>query len=62
MSAMKSVVMCLLRVKLELSKESRVITCATYSTHTGLYRYKRLMFGATSAPEICQHAIQEALH
>ena len=46
--------------QLELSEESRDIT--TFSTHTGLYRYKRLMFGVTSAPEIHQHAIQKALH
>ena len=46
--------------QLELSEESRDIT--TFSTHAGLYRYKRLMFGVTSAPEIYQHAIQQALH
>lgn len=32
-----------------LSEESRHIT--TFVTHRGLYRYKRLMFGVTSAPE-----------
>ena len=46
--------------QLELSEESRDIT--TFSTHAGLYRYKRLMFGVTSAPEIYQHAIQQALY
>ena len=46
--------------QLELSEESRDIT--TFSTHAGLYCYKRLMFGVTSAPEIYQHAIQQALH
>ena len=46
--------------QLELSEESRGIT--TFTTHAGLYRYKRLMFGITSAPEIYQHAIQQALH
>ena len=46
--------------QLELSEESRDIT--TFSTHAGRYRYKRLMFGVTSAPEIYQHAIQQALH
>ena len=46
--------------QLELSEESRDII--TFSTHAGLYRYKRLMFGVTSAPEIYQHAIQKALH
>ena len=46
--------------QLELSEESRDIT--TFSTHAGLYRYKRLMFDITSAPGIYQHAIQQALH
>lgn len=46
--------------QLELSEESCDIT--TFSTHAGLYCYKRLMFGITSAPEIYQHAIQQALH
>ena len=46
--------------QLELSEESRDIT--TFSTHAGLYRYKKLMFGVTSVPEIYQHAIQQALH
>ena len=46
--------------QLELSEESRGIT--TFMTHAGLYRYKRLMFGITSAPEIYQHAIQQAVH
>ena len=45
--------------QLELSEESRDIT--TFSTHAGLYPYKRLMIGVTSAPEIYQHAIQQAL-
>ena len=46
--------------QLELSEESRDIT--TFTTHAGLYRYKRFMFGVTSAPDIYQHAIQQALH
>ena len=46
--------------QLQLSDESRGIT--TITTHAGLYRYKRLMFGIASAPEIYQHAIQQALH
>lgn len=46
--------------QLKLSEESCDIT--TFSTHAGLYCYKRLMFGITSAPEIYQHAIQQALH
>lgn len=40
--------------------DSRGIT--TFTTHTSLYRYKRLMFGITSTPEIYQHALQQALH
>ena len=46
--------------QLELSEESRDIT--TFTKHAALYRYKRLLFGVTSAPEIYQHAIQKALH
>jgi len=46
--------------QLELSEETRDITA--FSTHAGLYRYKRLVFGVTSAPEIYQHAIQQTLH
>ncbi|KAL9988936.1 hypothetical protein ACROYT_G003432 [Oculina patagonica] len=46
--------------ELELSEESRDIT--TFTTHAGLDRYKRLIFGITSAPEIYQHALQQALH
>jgi len=45
--------------QLELSGESRGIKM--FTTRAGLYRYKRLMFGITSAPEIYQHAIQQAL-
>ena len=29
--------------------------------HTGLYRYKHLMFGVSAVPEIYQHVIQEVL-
>lgn len=36
--------------QLELEEASRPVT--TFATHTGLYRYKGLMFGVTSAPEI----------
>ena len=32
-----------------------------FITHKGLYRYKRLMFGISSAPELYQHTIQQAL-
>ena len=46
--------------QIELEPESRGIT--TFTTHKGLRRYKRLMFGITSAPEIYQHVIQQALH
>lgn len=35
--------------QLELSPKSREIT--TFATHTGLYRYKRLLFGVCSASE-----------
>ena len=45
--------------QIELAEESRGIT--TFSTHCGLYRYKRLMFGITSAPEVYQHIIQQVL-
>ena len=42
-----------------LSQESRHIT--TFVTHRGLYRYKRLMFGVTSAPEKYQQVIRDVL-
>ena len=45
--------------QLELHPDSRSIT--TFTTHCGLYRYKRLMFGISSAPEVYQHVIQQAL-
>ena len=40
-----------------LSKESRHVT--TFVTHRGLYRYKQLMFGVTSAPEKYQQIIRD---
>ncbi|XP_072180199.1 uncharacterized protein [Diadema setosum] len=43
----------------ELHKSSRYIT--TFSTHVGLRRYKRLMFGVNSASEIFQAAVAELL-
>ena len=43
--------------QLELSPASRGIT--TFSTHLGLYRYKRLNYGTNAATEIFQHALQE---
>ena len=45
--------------QLELSVESRGIT--TFVTHTGLFRYKRLLFGICSASEQYQYEIQTAL-
>ena len=42
-----------------LSEDSRHIT--TFVTHRGLYRYKRLMFGVTSAPEKYQQIIRDVL-
>ena len=45
--------------QLELHPDSRSIT--TFTTHCGLYRYKRLMFGISSAPEVYQHVIQQTL-
>ena len=45
--------------QLELDEESRKIT--TFSTHVGLRRYKRLIFGISSASEIFQHTIEQIL-
>ena len=45
--------------QVELSEESRPIT--TFVTHKGLFRYKRLMFGVSCAPEMYQQVIQQAL-
>ncbi|CAB4025713.1 Hypothetical predicted protein [Paramuricea clavata] len=45
--------------QLELEPESRHIT--TFSTHVGLRRYKRLMFGINAALEIFQNSIAELL-
>ena len=45
--------------QIELEEESRGIT--TFATHCGLFRYKRLMFGISSAPETYQHIIQQVL-
>ena len=42
-----------------LSEKSRPIT--TFVTYRGLYRYKRLMFGITSAPEKYQKLVSEML-
>ncbi|XP_036340795.1 uncharacterized protein K02A2.6-like [Rhagoletis pomonella] len=45
--------------QLELDEFSRYIT--TFITHKGLFRYKRLMFGINSAPEIFQRVIGKLL-
>ena len=45
--------------QLELTLESRDAT--TFSTQDGVWRYKRLNFGVSSALEIFQHAIARAL-
>ena len=45
--------------QLELDEQSRDIT--TFITHKGLFRYKRLMFGISSGPEIYQNTIQQLL-
>ena len=46
--------------QIELSNECREIT--TFITPKGLYRYKRLMFGISCAPEMYQKCIQGVLH
>ena len=45
--------------QLELEPDSRYMT--TFSTHAGLWRYKRLNFGVSAAPEIFQNEIMQAL-
>ena len=45
--------------QIELSPESRDIT--TFGTHKGLYRYKRLMFGISCAPEMYQMVLHQVL-
>ena len=42
-----------------LDPESRQIT--TFMTHKGMYRYKRLMFGISCAPEMYNKFIQQTL-
>ena len=44
--------------QIELEEQSRKIT---FITHKGLFRYKRLVFGISSAPELYQHTIQQVL-
>ena len=45
--------------QVELSEVSRPIT--TFATHKGLFRYKRLMFEVSCAPEMYQRVIQQVL-
>jgi hypothetical protein len=45
--------------QLVLDQESRFIT--TFSTHVGLYRYKRLNYGTNASAEIFQHVLQTKL-
>ena len=45
--------------QLELESESRFIT--TFSTHDGLFRYKRLNYGTSSAAEIFQNVLEQNL-
>ena len=45
--------------QLEFAKESQHIT--TFSTHLGLRRYKRLLFGINAASEVFQNTIKELL-
>ena len=45
--------------QLELNERSRYIT--TFSTHVGLYRYKRLNYGTNASTELFQHTLQIVL-
>ena len=45
--------------QIELDEQSRYIT--TFSTHVGLYRYKRLNYGTNAAAEIFRYTLQRAL-
>ena len=45
--------------QIELSEDSRDIT--TFVTNKGLYRYKRLNFGISSASEMYQHIIEQVI-
>ena len=45
--------------QLELHEQSRYIP--TFSTHMGLYRYKRLNYSTNAAAEIFQYSLQTAL-
>ena len=46
--------------QLELEPESRKV--CNFSTHIGLFRYKRLFFGISSASELFQHTLSQVLH
>ena len=46
--------------QMELAEESRYNT--TFTTHEGLYHYKRLSFGINSAAEAFQKAVTDTLH
>ncbi|XP_014680814.1 PREDICTED: uncharacterized protein K02A2.6-like [Priapulus caudatus] len=45
--------------QIELEEQSRVIT--TFACHLGIFRYRRLMFGISSAPELFQHIVHQVL-
>jgi len=45
--------------QIELHEDSRPI--CTFGSHVGLFRYKRLLFGVNSAPELYQHVIRQVL-
>ena len=45
--------------QLELHEDSRYIT--TFTTHVGLFRYKRLNYGTNAAAELFQHTLQQQL-
>ena len=45
--------------QLVLAEQSRYIT--TFSTHDGLWRYKRLNFGISSASEVFQNVIANVI-
>ena len=45
--------------QIEISEDTRYIT--TFITSTGLYRYKRLMFGISCAPECFQKILERIL-
>ena len=45
--------------QLELHEDSRYIT--TFSTHVGLFRYKRVNYGTNAAAEIFQYTLQQQL-